>query len=511
MDTGGLAQMTYNNFSNDGNLAVPGSGFASRGKGGHIKRLSFAPPPRINSIYEEDADSNTTLRTNRSQLLAGLRTAPKQHQVPASAPYNQTHHRFASDASGYNARNNARLGQDVPQTAVGSGFPGLGYNQYNMGNGQQPYCFPDQVLAPPDRMDNNGEQMDPQLYNELMATNLYLVQRQQQLQQQLLNVTAAAQQFQGLNLNAGHQLPVTPITPQMSVYNQQLQNGMQPVIQPVPNQPGLYSVYNPMTGQHSYVMDSNAQQTQLSSSPPYTSSSSGSDNIGFYRQDTLTPQAAYNTNPNVSVTPPKKSASPAADVAPLPPPSANAFRPGHRKSSSIGYTANTSKNFALQDGLRSAGPRSAAFPQTPTTGTFGLGMGRAGEHPTRQPRGPPPLEELVACPTSKHEGSKNFATRQRRRALNSLVRAGNERRTGRASGGAGTPSSEGDINFTVSDADLDATSTGFPGLGGLRASANGAIGSEWKELKERSRDRSLVSRHLTGSSFGGNENGFGGK
>ena len=65
---------------------------------------------------------------------------------------------------------------------------------------------------------------------------------------------------------------------------------------------------------------------------------------------------------------------------------------------------------------------------TPMTGTFGPGQARAGDHPIRQPRGPPSLEELVAKPTSNHEGSKNFVTRQRRRAVNNLVKAGLERR-----------------------------------------------------------------------------------
>jgi hypothetical protein len=42
-------------------------------------------------------------------------------------------------------------------------------------------------------------------------------------------------------------------------------------------------------------------------------------------------------------------------------------------------------------------------------------------HPIRQPRGPPPLEELLAKPTSKHEGSKNFAARRRRPQISGLV------------------------------------------------------------------------------------------
>lgn len=83
------------------------------------------------------------------------------------------------------------------------------------------------------------------------------------------------------------------------------------------------------------------------------------------------------------------------------------------------------------------------------TGTFGPGNARAGEHPTRQPRGPPPLEELVALPTTKHEGSKNFATRQRRAALSNLMRAGSVRR---GVSTASTPTSETDsLHFSEED------------------------------------------------------------
>jgi len=343
------------------------------------------------------------------------------------------------------------------------------------------------------------------------------------LQQQLLSVTTAAQQLERLNLNGSHQYPTSPLSPQMSTYNQQLQNGVQPIVQPVANQPGLYTVYNPLTGQSSYFVDQNAQ-AQLSAAPPSYTTSSELDSAGYYRQGALSPPAAYGLSRVQSFTPPppKKSPSPPQNVAPLPPPSATAFRPGHRKAASIGVTSIASKS-AFENGMKSPNPRSAAFVQTPTAGAFGPGMARAGEHGTRQPRGPPPMEELIAAPTSKHEGSKNFAARQRRRALHSLVKAGNERRSGRGTNGSGTPCSESEINFTItSDADSGSNTpngngNAFYGLpSGLRGSASSAIGSEWKELKERSRDRgsrerSLQSRHLAGSSYGGNEGAFGGR
>lgn len=294
--------------------------------------------------------------------------------------------------------------------------------------------------------------MDPQMYDELMTANLYLMQRQQQLQEQLRNVTAAANQFQNLGLNGRQQHSAAPNSA-MSFYGQQLQNGMQPVVQPVPNQPGLYSVYNPMTGQASFVMDPSFQQGgQLPASPPsstpgYGNGSPERETAGYFRRDTVSPPSA-GVHGRRALTPPKQSPSPPTNVEPLPAPSANAYRPGHRKGMSAGLS---------RDGpVGSGGPRSAGFPATPMTGTFGPGLGRAGEHPSRQPRGPPAMEELKAAPTAKHEGSKNFATRQRRRAVFNLVRAGNERRGGRSiSREAGASGSDGEAVSAGSDSGSD--------------------------------------------------------
>ena len=140
--------------------------------------------------------------------------------------------------------------------------------------------------------------------------------------------------------------------------------------------------------------------------------------------------------------------------------------------------------------------RTSALPPTPMTGMFGPGQSRAGEHPIRQPRGPPSLEDLVAKPTSKFEGSKNFATRQRRRAVHNLVRAGIERRGEtrsfghNSSGGTSSPASEKE--FAFSDGDEGTANSGSlsskPSLGSLRAAANGAIGSERKERSSRERN-----------------------
>lgn len=236
---------------------------------------------------------------------------------------------------------------------------------------------------------------------------------------------------------------------------------------------------------------------ELSHSPPPPTPT-------FRAQVSPPPSESAPVNNWRSVSPPKTTPSPPQDEAtPLPPPSANAFRANHRKS----LTLSNSFNNPVADGLKSAGLKSAGIPQTPVTGSFGPGQG-TGEHPLRQPRGPPSLEELVAKPTTKFEGSKNFATRQRRRAVNNLVRAGLERRT--ASRGNGsvdsvesmTPPSEGEINFSGhSDNDCDsvrsgsASLSGKPSLGSLRAVANGVIGSERKELKERSHERQSVDSY----------------
>ena len=120
------------------------------------------------------------------------------------------------------------------------------------------------------------------------------------------------------------------------------------------------------------------------------------------------------------------------------------------------------------------------------------------------------MEELVSKPTSKHEGSKNFVTRQRRRALNSLVRAGVERRgASRGSNsidspGSGTPSSECEITFSVSS-DTDNDSVGSSNS----SSVHGAIGSERKKLKDHSRERSMGTPYTTASVS--SEEGIGGK
>lgn len=523
MDAGGLAQMTYNSsFNNGGSLGVPTSSFSSRGKGSHIKRLSV-PPPHISTIDENQPSAPLqTPRSSRSHLLAGLRTAPKSATIPSAG-----HQQHLSQGSGRYATRSDRAGECVPQTATGTGFPRRSFANQNtdMNSGRPLYTLPEQVLAPPELDVGVDLPVDDSLYSELMSTNLFLAAQQQRLQQQLISVTAAAQQFQGLNLG----MPVTPqqqfpslSTPGLGFYQQQLQQGVQPIVQPVLGQPGLFSVFNPLTGQQNYIYDNIAQQQDIAASLYQEEDlQSPGMQVPTFRAEVSSPPESRQSPVNLPqpASPPKASPSPPQDVTPLPPPSANAFRRGHKKSSSVNAGPRTQIDTAKANtsAVTSGVPKTAALPQTPATGGFGPGQGRAGEHPIRQPRGPPSLEELVDKPTSKHEGSKNFATRQRRRAVHNLVRAGIERRGDtrsygyHSSGGTNTPASEKE--FTFSDGDDGTVRSGSlsskPSLGSLRAAANGAIGSERKERSSRERKpqdspySSTPTSEDGGSFFGG--------
>ncbi|KAL4862549.1 hypothetical protein BDV12DRAFT_42384 [Aspergillus spectabilis] len=501
MDAGGLAQMTYNSsFNNGPSLGAPGSGFGSRRKGPNVKRLSV-PPPHISTIDESQPSATVaTPRTSRGHLLAGLRTAPKSATVPSA---NQRRQHLGLEGDRYGNHPNRTAERGIPQTATGTGFPrhSMMNNQgLDTNMGRPMYTLPEQVLAPP-AIDFPGDlPMDDSLYAELMSTNLFLAAQQQRLQQQLLSVTAAAQQFQGLNLGvslAHQQQNFAQISvPSMGFYQQQLQQGVQPVVQPIAGQPGLFSVYNPLTGQLNYIYDNSMQQDL---SPPYQSEDVQSPplHVPPFRAEVSPPLESVKSPVHFSEDMSSSNSTPSSEdgIAPLPPPSANAFRRAHKKNTSFGpgpkSGIDTNK---ANSAAHIIGPKTAPI-ATPATGTFGPGQGRAGEHPVRQPRGPPSLEELVAKPTSRHEGSKNFATRQRRRAVHNLVRAGIERRgetrsLGNSSGGTNTPSSEKEFTFSDND-DATVRSGGSlsskPSLGSLRAVANGAIGSERKERSSRER------------------------
>ncbi|RMZ86396.1 hypothetical protein DV736_g6379, partial [Chaetothyriales sp. CBS 134916] len=479
MDAGGLAQMTFPPSFENTRLGVSGPGYASRGKGSNIKRLSVAPP-KISTIDENACiNGSATPRTARGHLLAGLRTAPKS---ATTAPVMN-----GLESSKY-ADSQYNTGSRAPRTTTAASFPAMP----NANGSFHSYAQPEQILAPPaiDWNTQGADSIDQDLYDELVATNHFLAQQQRALQQQLLSITQTAQQFGNLQVNTNFANPAhqyqSPVNASMSLYQQQCQQGMQPVVQPVPGSPGVFAVYNPMTGQSSYVVDHSTPHEVAAVQDQYTPLSPQTVPL------TAPPFQRHVSDPSVSrvdarsSSPPKRSSSPQKDVEPLPPPSANAFRRGHRKNMSSATNIKTTSEW-----VRPVGPRSAVLPPTPMTGTFGPGLGRAGEHPVRQPRGPPLLQELEQKPTAKHEGSKNFATRQRRRAVHNLVRAGRERRNDSvpSASRADSPSSENDFNFSVSS-DNDSVLAGStsltsqPSLGSLQA-----IGSE---RKEKSRERSSV-------------------
>lgn len=132
--------------------------------------------------------------------------------------------------------------------------------------------------------------------------------------------------------------------------------------------------------------------------------------------------------------------------------SGSSFRKGHRKASSLSSCVNAN-NVEVEEAPKTSVPRLSMLPATPQTATFAPGHA-SGSHPIRQPRGPPNLEEIMAKPTSKHEGSKNFATRQRKKAVFKLITAGLERRGNRyTNGGTMSPVSENDGGFTFEEGD----------------------------------------------------------
>ncbi|PHH65588.1 hypothetical protein CDD81_2023 [Ophiocordyceps australis] len=502
MDAGGLAQMSSLNLSSASGLNVPSSNLASRRGSQGIKPLSFDAIKQNANANPRDAGVATP-RTSRSHLLAGLRTAPKSASAATFAPKSSAPAAVAQQyarngmpsTDGYAVDPN--MAYNGPQTA----FPQFGVQGHQAGayhnlQGQQQYTV-DQVLAPPE-IPMDEQLQDPNLYAQLVATNMYLAQQQQRLQQQLRSVQTAAQQFQQLNLNSPH----VSQQQQMAIFEQQqqLRNLQQQLgVQAAMGQ-GKQVFYSPVTGQ--YYVDSSAAVAQMS--PRFQEQPMSPAMTGFHQRQQSYSQGQQGT-PRVQVSPPPenqqksrlRSNSPPkrydapTDVMPLPPPSANAFRRGHKKASSLAPVNSSSiSQGSVSDVPKSAGPKTASFPLTPLAGGYGPGQARAGEHPIRQPRGPPSLDELKAKPTAKFEGSKNFASRTRRSAVHNLVRAGMERRKGAGSSpGSMSPVSETAEDSTSPTSDNESDS-GHSGLGSLvgemecnssRTSASGgwgAIGSD---------------------------------
>jgi hypothetical protein len=337
-------------------------------------------------------------------------------------------------------------------------YPRLPQQQtYNQGMNYNQHYTADQILAPPELNidDHVQEQMDPNLQAHLLAANAYLSEQQQRLQQQLMNLQAAAQQFQGLSLNGQYQQAYQTM---YNPHQQQVKN-----MQPMMAQPNIYTVFDPVTGQQTLYVDQSQQFVNGFANMQMPMQAA----IGTPRVQVSPPPPEDGKNGFRNTSPPRRYDSPMQDHAPLPPPSANAFRRGHRKMASLNANKGGLSIATHEEPPKSAGPKTASFPMTPTTAGYGPGQARAGEHPVRQPRNPPSLDELKSKPTAKHEGSKNFVARTRRSAVHNLVRAGLERRKEARSSGSASPISESAeelVETPMTDNDSDSGRSGSGSL-----------------------------------------------
>ncbi|KAK4176610.1 hypothetical protein QBC36DRAFT_6107 [Triangularia setosa] len=500
MGPGGLAQMSHAPYNTAHGLGMPSSGLASRRGGQNLKPLSFegmkAPTDQDNGL--------PTPRTSRGHLLAGLRTAPKS-ATATSFPNNGPASPTIQVPGGRNNRNSMGPGMfdnmyGGPKTSMPR-FGGAHQQQqqqqqqqqaYNVGGSySQQHYTTEQILAPPQIQldDVSQDQLDPNIHAQLLYTNAYLSEQQQRLQQQLKALQAAAQQFQGLNLNAQAQLMQQSSMMQQqgfpNMYQQQAQ--LQGMMGPTtPDASNVY--YDPRTGQiymdptqvqaqiqaqaqaqlnAQYFQQAQAMQAAMQQQQHHQQAGSGAPRV----QVSPPPEARNNFR---SPTPPRRYDSPLVEnPAPLPPPSANAFRRGHKKTPSTvtPSASKTSLTISTSDEpLKAAGngPKTSSFPPlTPLTSGYGPGQARAGEHPVRQPRNPPSLDELKSKPTAKHEGSKNFVTRTRRTVISNIVRAGMERRKEARSSGSVSPvseSAEETVETPVTDNDSDSGRSGSGSL-----------------------------------------------
>lgn len=441
--------MTFNNF-HQGNTPS----FGSRGKGSHLRNISV-PVSQNGLSAPSDNQTVTTPRTARSALLAGLRTAPK---TPNSAAMPTPPAENNLDSSKY-ANNNS-----FSNRAARNGGQNISNNRYQ-GPQNTPRTAPYQQLPTPPSsspaLGLNGEMLDLQdetdadMYQQLLATNYYLAQQQAQLQQQLASFAASSvaarqaqilqQQIQQLQLQSpvSGNFSTPPLSPGgMNMYmQQQMSNGNM-------TGGGYYSVYNPMIGQYGYYLPQQQQPTaqvyqqqqpqqqqqqqqapaQPENSPPMYAQQQQQSSMS----NTLPLRSARSRSP------PKLNLQQPSTTPPV------GFRRGHKKASSLSTCINVS-SLEIEAAPKTSLPKLSMLPSTPLTATFAPGHA-SGSHPIRQPRGPPSIEELKAKPTSKDEGSKNFATRQRRRAISRLVTSSLERRTARSAsgsvGGTMTPVSE---------------------------------------------------------------------
>ncbi|KAF3932262.1 hypothetical protein ABW19_dt0202709 [Dactylella cylindrospora] len=425
------------------------SSFSNRGKGETIRKISIPSLPTISTSSYDDERHNLPSGSpfpghrgsSRSQLLAGLRTAPKTPTLVETSE--NTYPPIGVDASqpqvGWARPNSTNFTPGNQKVLSYGGFQNTSTHSSIQSNFSRP--SPEIHQEPHHMFSNAGKfnglptppassayanhvesDYEAKVYAELLARNISLAQQQQILKQQMRIVQQAQQlqqvqaQMQQLHIQSPISQPLgtPPISP--AVYS--------------PSSSGLphaYSFYNSQTGATplSYV----SQQYSNYSISPQVSIPSEESSAAFLTS-TLTSSSPPKNSP-LAPSPPACPSSPPKDpVVPKKtpsPPSAlvPTFRKGHKKCSSLSSCINASASIDVIDGgPKTSVPRLSNIPSTPINSTFG---GR-GDHPIRQPRGPPALEEILARPTAKHEGSKNFSSRQRRRALSKLVNAGIERR-----------------------------------------------------------------------------------
>ncbi|KAK6507332.1 hypothetical protein TWF481_005771 [Arthrobotrys musiformis] len=449
IDAGRPATMSYPFQQHQPSSNMLANGFAaSRGKPDSVNKIPIPTLPTISASLYDDPNAMfpqplTARSSGRAQLLAGLRTAPKTptgSEHIGVGPLDGEFHADSMQSGSGNLnflmnRNERSFGHDLPRHqsahsahlhAARSSLSQEHFNSIQFSNfGGLP--------TPPNSSHYlyQGEQdYEAKAYADLLARNISLAQQQQQhhhfiqqlrLAQQTQQLQQIHQQMQPLQIQStmAQAIGTPPISPAVysptvsnqsqvhSIYSPTIQTNMQNFASQQ-NRPKLAG-FSTVTQPEPLSLASMTSQLRISPSPP----------LG--RSAARTPSSRSTPSPTKEFNVPDRTL---AKKTPSPPPaSASTFRRGHKKCISLSGCSNM--NPALADGgPKTSIPRLSGVPSTPLNSTFG---GR-GDHPIRQPRGPPALEEITSKPTSKHEGSKNFSSRQRRRALTKLVNAGLERR-----------------------------------------------------------------------------------
>jgi len=428
-------------------------------------------PLTVATAAANTAANNGTIgyapQSARSQLLAGLRTTPRhqqqqqQPQPPQTAP--MAYGSSANPAAEFYAAMAAAQKSHYYQMQM----------QQQMQNGMMSSEY-------------ENPEMDAEYAAQIQATEAFLLQRQQLLQNQLMQLTA--QQFGGLSLG-GHQPQVSPAavaaaaaaaqqqyTAQTSLYAQQLQSGVSPIPQEVPGQPGLYLVYNPLTGQHTYAYDTSLQQQLGTSLPPNAiplgpgASSAQSPPLTAHIMVSPTLEAASISLSGGAGKRESSVKSQGASSRHVSPPSGgrNSQKSSSRPSQSS--TRESSPPSRLQK-YNSATPQKLPNSKNGASDAKGKFM-----TPFRQPYTPPPIAEIREAPDSSVEGCKNFASMRRGEALKRVVSAGINRRNALQ-----TVPTVSTPTVTVADYgfghDSDSDSTASSTLQAGKFAAFGALGS----------------------------------